>query len=127
MNVVCIAGNLTKTPELRTTQSNKKVTSFTIAVNEGKNKTEFVNCQAWEKTAELICEYSKKGDRLAVSGRLSSTKYTDKDGVEKYKTEVVVSQFDMPPKRSTENLDAGPKTAAGAASGGGIEENEIPF
>lgn len=118
MNICCFAGNLTKTPELRTTQSGKKVTSFSIAVNEGKDKTEFINCQAWEKTAELVCQYSKKGDRLSLSGRLQTTKYTDSNGIEKYKTEVVVNQFDFPPKTKEAPQECAPATH---------DDDEIPF
>lgn len=127
MNVVCIAGNLTKTPELRTTQSGKKVTSFSIAVNEGKDKTEFVNCQAWEKTAELFCQYSNKGDRISLTGRLSTSKYTDKEGVEKYKTEVVVNQFDFPPKNKAASPEHDEETGEILPRKKDDLDNEIPF
>jgi len=101
MNVWCVAGNLTKDPEIRMTQSSKKVASFTVAINEGKDKTEFVNCVAWEKTAELIEQYVKKGDRLSCNGKAQTRKW-EKDGQTHYTTELIVDRFDFPPKRSGE-------------------------
>ncbi|MEN6384596.1 MAG: single-stranded DNA-binding protein [Phycisphaerales bacterium] len=102
MNVFCFAGNITKDIELRTTQSGKKVASFSIAINEGKDKTMFLNCVAWDKTGELLAEYCAKGDRLSGSGKIDVRKYNDNDGVTKYVTEVIVNQFDFPPKKSGE-------------------------
>ena len=118
MNNVCLSGNLTRDVELRSTQSGKQVANFSIAINEGKDKTEFVNCIAWEKTAELINEYCKKGDRLSCVGRLQTSKW-DKDGETRYKTEVVVTQFDFPPKGKSDYSEP--------MQGGGFEDSEIPF
>lgn len=98
MNIFCFAGNLTKEPELKSTQSGKQVASFSVAINEGKDKTLFINCVAWEKTGELIAQYCQKGDRFSGSGKLSIRKYDDKDGVTKYVTEIIVHEFDFPPK-----------------------------
>jgi single-strand DNA-binding protein len=101
MNVVALSGNLTRDPESRSTQAGKNVCSFSLAINEGKDKTEFVNCVAWEKTAELIAQYCKKGDRIAATGRLQTRKWQDSEGKDRYATEVIVSQFDFPPKTSS--------------------------
>lgn len=97
MNNVSLAGNLTKDPVLRRTQSDKSVVSFTLAINEGKDKTEFVNCIAWEKAADLINQYVSKGQRLSCVGKLQTRKW-EKDGKTHYATEVVVREFDFPPK-----------------------------
>lgn len=102
MNVFCFAGNITKDIELRTTQSGKRVALFSIAINEGKDKTTFLNCVAWDKTGELLAEYCAKGDRLSGSGKIDVRKYDDKDGITKYVTEVIVNQFDFPPKKSSD-------------------------
>jgi single-strand DNA-binding protein len=102
MNVLCIAGNLVKNPELRTIQSGKQVVSFTIAINEGKDKTEFVDCVAWEKTAELFSRYCEKGDKISCSGRIQTRSWDDKDsGQKRYKTEAIIHQFDFPPKKNS--------------------------
>lgn len=102
MNVFAFAGNITKDPEIKTTQSGKQVTSFSVAINEGKDNTLFINCVAWERTAELISQYCKKGDRLSGSGRLDIRQY-EKDGEKRYATEIIVNQFDFPPKREGES------------------------
>jgi len=118
MNVFAFSGNLTKDPELKTTQGGKQVASFSVAINEGKDKTLFLNCVAWEKTAELITQYCKKGDRFTASGKLEIRKYEDKNGVEKYATEIIVREFDFPPKSSSE-----PKAHPVA----GDDSDSIPF
>lgn len=99
MNVFCFAGNVTRDIELRTTQSGKRVANFSIAINEGKDNTTFLNCIAWEKTGELINQYVQKSDRLSGSGKIQVRKW-EKDGVTQYATEIVVHQFDFPPKRA---------------------------
>jgi single-strand DNA-binding protein len=105
MNNVCLSGNITKPIELRSTQSGKQVASFSLAINESKDHTEFVNCVAWDKTAELINQYCQKGDRLACVGRLQTRKW-EKDGQTRYATEVIVSSFDFPPKRAESHTPA---------------------
>jgi len=72
MNTISLIGRLTAEPELKYTQSGKAFTRFTLAINRpyDKEKTDFINCQAWEKKAELIAEYVRKGNRLAINGRL---------------------------------------------------------
>ena len=118
MNNVAISGNLTAKPELRNTQNGKQTASFTVAINEGKDRTEFVNCVAWEKTAELIAQYCDKGDRMACTGRIQTDK-VEKDGATKYYTKIVVHTFDFPPKRSEQSA---PQTSVPE----GLED-EIPF
>jgi len=99
MNLYAFSGNICKDIDLRSTQTGKQVASFSVAINEGKDQTLFINCTAWEKTAELISQYCKKGDRLSGSGRLVNRSY-DKDGRTVYVTEILVNQFDFPPKRN---------------------------
>lgn len=125
MNVFCFAGNVTKDIDIKNTTGGKKVASFSVAINEGKEKTTFINCVAWEKTAELLEQYVQKGDRLSGTGRIDVRSY-DKDGEKRYVTEVIVSQFDFPPKRS----DAQPtKQSMAAVHGGAVDdlEDSIPF
>lgn len=72
MNTIIIIGRLTRDPDTRYTPSNKTVASFTVAVDRmGKDKgADFIRCQAWEKQAEFIINYAKKGSQVAVEGRL---------------------------------------------------------
>lgn len=96
VNNVVLIGRLTKDIELRMTPSGNSVASFTLAVNrdfakEGQQDTDFILCQAWNKTAELMNEYLHKGSMIAVQGRLSVREYQDKNGDKKWSTEVVVN------------------------------------
>lgn len=82
MNNVNLMGRLTKDPELRRTESGNAVTRFTIAVNRkyDRDKADFINCTAFKGTAEFIRKYFKKGEMIALSGRLQIDEWTDKDG-----------------------------------------------
>lgn len=96
MNVVCLLGRLTATPEQKTTQSGVSVTSFSVAVDRtyqpkgAERQTDFINCVAWRNTAEFICRYFQKGQRIALQGSLQSRSYTDKNGNNRTVFEVVV-------------------------------------
>ena len=70
MNTVNLIGRLTKDPELKYTSNRKGNTRFTLAVSRNKDETDFINCVAWEKTAENIAEYFKKGSQIAVQGAM---------------------------------------------------------
>ena len=91
LNHIVIAGRLTKQPELRFTQSDKAVASFTLAVERdyGEKETDFVSCTAWGKTAEFAQKYLDKGSMAIVTGRLQSRDWTDKDGQKRKSWEVV--------------------------------------
>lgn len=78
----------------------KAVVNFTLAVDRFKDATDFINCVAWEKRAETLAQYVKKGDRLAIAGRIQTRSYEDKDGNKRVATEVYVEDFDLiQPKR----------------------------
>lgn len=87
-------GRLTKDPELRYTQANTAVTSFSLAVNRRyakqgeESQADFFNVVAWNKTAEFCNNYFKKGQQVAVSGRLQTRNY-EKEGQKVYVTEIV--------------------------------------
>ena len=97
MNIVIIQGRLTKDPELRRTNSGKAVTSFTLAVEDdyqadksGNNKdVDYIDCVAWQGTAEFVNNYFKKGRMALVHGKLKIRTY-EKDGQKRKATEVVV-------------------------------------
>ena len=95
MNKVILMGRLTRDPEVRYTQtSNAMVTSFTLAVNRRivmkgqERQADFLPIVAWNKTAEFIAKYFKKGQQVAVIGRVETRTYDDKDGKKVYVTEV---------------------------------------
>lgn len=97
MNRVVLLGRLTKDPELRYTNNNTAVCSFTLAVNrrfkkEGQQQADFINCQAWTKTAEFISKYFIKGQQVAIEGRIQTRTWEDSEGKRHYITEVIVEQ-----------------------------------
>ena len=99
MNKVIISGNLTKDPEVRYTASQKAVANFAIGNNDIKDKTEFINCVAWDKLAEIISDNLNKGDKVVVEGRLQ-TRSWDSDKGKRYQTEVVVSSIESSKRKS---------------------------
>ena len=86
-----LLGNLTKDPELTSTNNGKNVLSFTLAINHNKETTSFIDCVAWEKTAENIAQYTKKGQQLFVSGRLVQRTW-EKNGEKRSRVEVSVQE-----------------------------------
>ena len=91
-------GRLTKDPDIRYTQStNTMVASFTLAVNrrfakDGEQQADFINIVAWSKTAEFVSKYFKKGQQVAIIGRLQTRSYDDNNGTKHYVTEVVAEE-----------------------------------
>ena len=98
MNKFIGLGRLTKDPELRSTQSGLKITSFTLAINRNfKNKdgnydADFLNCQAFDKRAEFIEKYFKKGNMMAITARAQTRNYDDSDGKKRFVTEFIVEE-----------------------------------
>lgn len=96
MNKIILKGRLTANPELKKTPSEISVCDFTIAINRrfDKEKTDFINCQAWRNTAEFITKYFSKGKEILVVGELHIDKY-EKDGEHKQFTRVVVDEIEF--------------------------------
>lgn len=112
MNKVILLGRLTKDPGVRYTQStNTMVTSFTLAVNrrfvkQGEERqADFINCVAWNKTAEFVSKYFRKGQQVGVIGRIQTRNYDDEQGVKHYITEVIAEEvyFAGDKKDATQN------------------------
>lgn len=110
MNNVTLIGNLGQDPEMKYFESGSNVTKFSLALNsynkkEEKEVTDWVNCEAWNKTAELIGEYCKKGHKVAVEGCLKTSKWEDENGENRSKTYVLVNRigFLTPKKQETES------------------------
>ncbi len=91
LNNVTIMGRLTRDPELRYTQSNTPVASFTLAVDRdfGEKQTDFIDCVAWRGTGEFVDKYFSKGIMAIVSGRLQIRSWTDDNGNKRRSAEVV--------------------------------------
>ena len=101
INRIVLIGRLTANPELRFTTSNNAVTTFSIAVDrnfkneDGNKEADFINIVAWNKKAELIHQYLKKGDRVGIGGRLQVRKYQNERGENRYVTEVVADEVEF--------------------------------
>lgn len=96
INNVVLVGRLTKDPDLRVTTSGANVCSFTLAVDDynGKEKSvNFIECVAWEQSAKFLCNYSKKGSLIGVTGKLTQRSYDRKDGTKAYVIEVLVANL----------------------------------
>ncbi|MBS6019973.1 MAG: single-stranded DNA-binding protein [Leptotrichia wadei] len=106
MNVVILMGRMTRDPELKYTSGGKAYTSFTLAVQKTKDDAEFIDCIAWEKTAETIAEYFRKGRKILVQGRLNVSSY-EQNGEKRKSTKVVVSSFEFVESSGTSNNNGG--------------------
>ena len=100
LNHITIMGRLTRDPELRYTQSQTPVASFSLAVDRdygsrdgGEKQTDFIDCVAWRQTAEFVSKYFTKGSMAVVSGRLQIRDWTDREGGKRRSAEVVVDNM----------------------------------
>lgn len=94
INNVVLVGRLTKDPDLKYTSNGTAVANFTVAVNrkksgDGEQQADFINCQAWRKTAEALANYTKKGALVGVEGRIQTRSYDNSEGRKVYVTEVI--------------------------------------
>lgn len=95
VNRTILQGRLCADPEMRRTNNGTAVCSFRVAWSETVKEREtklFLNCVAWQGTAEMICKYFRKGKELAVEGRLSTREYDDRDGNRRSVTEMTVDR-----------------------------------
>lgn len=108
MNKVMLIGRITKDIELVQVGENYK-TRFSLAVDKGKNQNgesqaDFIEVEAWKGTAEILNKYTKKGSKIAICGRITTSNYTKDDGNKVYKTFVVAENVELlDSKRESEN------------------------
>ncbi len=117
INKAILMGRLTRDPELRHTGSGTPVCSFSIAIDNGygdNRSTDFINCVAWNKTAEFVEKYFTKGRMIIVIGRIQTRTWEGQDGKRNYATEVVASEVSF--GESKRNADEGGYTAPSAAA-----------
>lgn len=126
LNHITLMGRLTRDPELRYTQSQTPVASFSLAVERdygsrdgGERQTDFIDCVAWRSTAEFVSKYFQKGSMAVVSGRLQIRDWTDRDNNKRRSAEVVVDNvYFGESKRAREEGQSGRAPAARPASAG---------
>lgn len=98
MNKVELIGRLTKDPELRYTSNNIPVASYSIAVNERygeKQEVNYFNISSWGKSGEFVSKYFKKGQGIAIVGRLRNNTYEDMNGNKRYMFEIITEEIEF--------------------------------
>lgn len=132
LNKAILMGRITHDLEIKTTPSGSSVLSFTIAVDRfsksEEKQTDFINCVAWNKTAEFIGRYFAKGRSIAVIGQLRSRTYDDKNGTKHYVTEVFADevQFTFEPKTSQNEQNGGYMPQNSGRGGNYIPNSNAP-
>jgi single-strand DNA-binding protein len=125
VNKVILVGHLGKDPEVKYTPSGTPVAKFTLATNERfkdkegnwQDRTEWHNITAWQRTAEIVGEYCKKGSQVYIEGRLRTDSWDDKEtGQKKYRTEIVVNDLVLLGGRGGGEASEGGGRSRGAAS-----------
>lgn len=140
LNQCQFIGRLGKEPDTRFMPSGEQVTSFSIAVGrqwKDKNKerqeeTEWVNCSIFGKLAEVASEYLHKGSQVFISGRMKTDKWTDKQGVDRYSTKIIVERMQMlggkpSGEQQEKKFEGGAATGGRAQSGFDDMDDDIPL
>jgi single-strand DNA-binding protein len=147
VNKVILVGNLGKDPEVKYTPSGTAVAKFSLATNERykdksgewQDRTEWHNVVAWQRLAEIVGEYVKKGSKLYIEGRLQTSSWDDKEsGQKRYKTEVIASDLVLLSGRGEEEGSSRSRSRGASASAGmdqrtpehdtaQITDEDIPF
>lgn len=129
LNQVTLMGRLTRDPELKYTSANKPVTSFRLAVDrdyKGDNAADFITCVAWDKTAEMVSRYYRKGERMVVNGRIQTRNWVDSDGSNRSATEVVVDRAYFVESKARGDVAHSPEPNDKLAEIGN-DDGELPF
>lgn len=131
MNKVTLVGRLTKNPEVRYGGENNStaVARYTLAVDrrfkrEGEPTADFIPCVVFGKSAEFAEKYFRQGMRVAISGRIQTGSYTNKEGVKVYTTEVYVEEQEFAESRSEGNNKTQPSNTANGKSNTGASSSQ---
>lgn len=134
MNKSILMGRLTSDPEIRNTANGISVVSFTLAVDrkykkDGDEQTaDFIRCIAFNKTAEFISKYGKKGTKFVIEGRIQTGNYTDKDGKKVYTTDVIVESVEFAESKSSSgNTTNDTSTYSSPTTSVVVEDDDDPF
>lgn len=131
MNIIALVGRLTADPELKHTQSGTAVSKFSIAVDraytkQGEEKqVDFINVVAWRNSAEFLCKYFSKGQRIGVQGSVRTGSYIDENGIKRYTFEVYADRLEF-----VERKDKGNSSSSAEQDGEYIpmpNDEDLPF
>jgi len=135
VNKVILIGNLGKDPEVKFTPSGTAVAKFSLATNERykdksgewQDRTEWHNIVAWQRLAEIVGEYVKKGNKLYIEGRLQTSSWDDKEtGQKKYKTEIIANELVLLGGRGEGDSEGGNRgfSRGASANAGGFDQSQ---
>lgn len=129
MNSINLIGRLTKDAEQRHTANGKAVANFTLAVDRpfSKNETDFINVVAWNKTAEIVTQYTGKGSQVGVTGRLQVRNYENNEGKRVYITEVVADTVKLLDKKGEGQQNNSPYQPADEGYSQIDDPDSLPF
>lgn len=124
INRVILVGRLTKNPEIRKTPNGASICKFTLAVSrkvkaQGQPDADFISCVAWNKTADLMYQYLKKGSLIGIDGRLQTGKFTNNNGETIYTCDVMVESLQfLDKKEEAQNNDVNQEREMSYSEGG---------
>ncbi len=135
INQVVLVGRLTNDVELKTTSSGMTIASFNVACNGFKDTTDFIRCTAFSKTAEVLNQYTRKGSRIGITGRIHAYSYDKQDGSKAYVTEVSVNSIQLLDSKQDSGQQPQPKQsnrttfeeANEASREMSISDEDLPF
>lgn len=132
LNKAILMGRLTRDPELRHTQSNTAVCSFTLAIDRDYSKTEqketdFIDCTAWGKTAEFVSKWFQKGVMAIVVGRVQSRKWQDKNGSNRTSVEVNCAEVMFGESKKAREKDNGSYLPGDDMIPPDEDDSDVPF
>ncbi len=112
MNKAILMGRLTRDPEVRYTDNGNSIARFTLAVDrrfkrEGEPDADFISCVSFGKSAEFAEKYFKQGTKIAITGRIQTGSYTNKDGQKVYTTDVVIEEQEFAESKSSSGSESG--------------------
>ena len=148
VNKVFLIGNLGRDPESKYMPNGKAVANFSVATSEQwkdkntgekKEETEWNRITCYDKLAEIVGQYLRKGSKVYIEGKLKTRKWTDKDGIERYTTEIICNEMKMLDGKKDSNgggfdsqvaspsTGIPPKPANGGGAAGFDDSSDIPF
>lgn len=140
VNKVILVGNVGKDPEIRQTQNNKQVATFSLATSESykdqsgqrQSKTEWHNVVCWGNLAQLAGQYIKKGSKVYLDGKITTRSWDDNNGNKRYTTEIIANTIQFLDKREQSNQDGLHPTVNNQWQNNPVpppapDENDLPF
>lgn len=142
INNVVLVGRMTRDAELRYTQSNQAVATFTLAVNRnfknqnGEREADFINCVIWRQQAENLANWAKKGALIGITGVIQTRNYENQQGQRVYVTEVIANSFQLLESRNSQNQSGnfqngnnqgGYNSSFGNSNPLDISDDDLPF